>query len=138
MVVSRSLPFYLLDAGERNHNLDELAQRYLNHTNITIESLIGTGKNQKRMDEAPIASVALYAAEDADVALRLVDLLEPKLGEQGLEPLFRDVEMPLVEMVEHMVRQGFSKPWHRQLFDLVAAPEEVLPALRRQRMPAFS
>ena len=45
---------------------------------------------------------------------------------------------PLVEMVEHMVRQGFSKPWHRQLFELVATPAEVLPAPKRQQMPAFS
>ena len=43
---------------------------------------------------------------------------------------------PLVEMVEHMVRQGFSKPWHRQLFTLVNTPEEILPALRAQTMPA--
>ena len=100
------LAAYLLDAGERNHNLDELAQRYLNHTNITIESLIGTGKNQKRMDEAPVASVALYAAEDADVALRLVDLLEPKLSEQELEPLFRDVEIPLVEVLVDLEATG--------------------------------
>ena len=47
---------YLLDAGERNHNLDELAKRYLNHTTIKIDELIGTGKNQKRMDEVPLAA----------------------------------------------------------------------------------
>ncbi len=93
------LAAYLLDAGERNHNLDELAQRYLNHTNITIESLIGSGKNQRRMDEAPVKDVTHYAAEDADVALRLVDLLEPRLAEQGLTDLFRTVEMPLVDVL---------------------------------------
>ena len=49
---------YLLDAGERNHNLDELAKRYLDHTTIKISELIGTGKNQKRMDEVPVAQVA--------------------------------------------------------------------------------
>lgn len=93
------LAAYLLDAGERNHNLDELAQRYLNHTNITIESLIGSGKNQRRMNEAPVKDVTKYAAEDADVALRLVDLLEPRLAEQGLTELFRTVEMPLVDVL---------------------------------------
>ena len=66
---------YLLDAGERNHNLDELASRYLNHTTTKIEALIGSGKNQKRMDEVPVAEITHYAAEDADVALRLVPLL---------------------------------------------------------------
>ena len=47
---------YLLDAGERNHNLDELASRYLNHTTTKIDTLIGSGKNQKRMDEVPVAA----------------------------------------------------------------------------------
>ena len=97
---------YLLDAGERNHNLDELAQRHLNHTNITIESLIGTGKNQKRMDEVPVKLIGDYAAEDADVALRLVEKLEPKLVEEGLEPLFETVEMPLVEVLVDLERTG--------------------------------
>ncbi|MCE9605905.1 MAG: DNA polymerase I [Planctomycetia bacterium] len=97
---------YLLDAGERNHNLDELAQRHLNHTNITIESLIGTGKNQKRMDEVPVPLIEKYAAEDADVALRLVEKLEPKLAEDGLEPLFHTVEMPLVEVLVDLERTG--------------------------------
>ena len=46
---------YLLDAGQRNHNLDELARRYLDHTTIKISELIGKGKNQKRMDEVPVA-----------------------------------------------------------------------------------
>ena len=48
------LASYLLDAGERNHNLDELAARYLNHSTTTIDQLIGTGKQQKRMDEVPL------------------------------------------------------------------------------------
>jgi DNA polymerase-1 len=101
------LAAYLLDAGERNHNLDELAQRHLNHTNIKIESLIGTGKNQRRMDEAPVADVAKYAAEDADVALRLVDLLEPKLRATGdLEKLFHDVEVPLIDVLADLESTG--------------------------------
>jgi DNA polymerase-1 len=97
---------YLLDAGERNHNLDELAQRHLDHKNITIESLIGTGKNQKRMDEVPVADIAKYAAEDADVALRLVEKLEPKLKQENLETLFNTVEMPLVEVLVDLERTG--------------------------------
>jgi DNA polymerase-1 len=100
------LAAYLLDAGERNHNLDELAQRYLNHTNITIESLIGSGKNQRTIDQASIADVTKYAAEDADVALRLVDLLEPKLADQGLTELFRTVEMPLVQVLVDLESTG--------------------------------
>lgn len=100
------LAAYLLDAGERNHNLDELALRHLNHSNITIESLIGTGKNQKRMNEVPVSAVTAYAAEDADVALRLVDLLEPKLREAGLEKLFREVELPLIDVLADLETTG--------------------------------
>ena len=48
---------YLLDAGQRNHNLNDLAKRYLNHATIKIEELIGSGKHQKRMDEVPVAQV---------------------------------------------------------------------------------
>ncbi|HZL90169.1 MAG TPA: DNA polymerase I [Pirellulaceae bacterium] len=97
---------YLLDPGERSHNLDDLARRHLSHTNITIESLIGSGKNQKRMDEVPVAAIAPYAAEDADVPLRLRKILEPRLENQGLVPLFRDLEMPLIEVLAELEYNG--------------------------------
>ena len=81
---------YLLDAGERNHNLDDLAERYLDHTTIKIGELIGKGKNQKRMDEVPVAQIGPYAAEDADVPLRLQPLLEARLDETGSTDAQRD------------------------------------------------
>jgi len=90
---------YLLDAGQRNHNLDELAQRYLHHTTIKISELIGTGRQQKRMDEVPTAQIADYAAEDAWVPFRLRPILAPRLAAAGLERLFHDVEIPLVEVL---------------------------------------
>ncbi len=62
----------------------ELAGRYLNHTTTKIEALIGSGKNQKRMDEVPLAEITHYAAEDADVALRLVPLLAARLERSQL------------------------------------------------------
>jgi DNA polymerase-1 len=97
---------YLLDAGERNHNLDELAHRYLDHSNIAITTLIGTGKDQKRMDEVPIRQVADYAAEDADVALRLTPILERKLQSNQLDRLFHDLELPLVDVLVEMESNG--------------------------------
>jgi DNA polymerase-1 len=97
---------YLLDPGERNHNLDDLARRHLGHENITIESLIGSGKTQKRMDEVPVAAVAQYAAEDADVPLRLTALLEPRLREQELADLFSDLEIPLIEVLAELEFNG--------------------------------
>jgi DNA polymerase-1 len=97
---------YLLDPGQRSHNLDELAERYLNHANIRIESLIGSGKQQRRMDEVPVALVTPYAAEDADVPWRLASLLEPRLAAEGLRELFHTLEMPLVEVLAELEFNG--------------------------------
>ena len=74
---------YLLDAGGRSHNLDDLAQRYLNHTTIKIDELIGKGRDQKRMDEVPVAQVATYAAEDADIPLRMQPILDEQARRNG-------------------------------------------------------
>lgn len=97
---------YLLEAGERNHNLDELALRYLNHRNIPISDLIGSGRQQKRMDEVPVAQVVQYAGEDADVPLRLMPILGARLDEAGLRKLFDEVEMPLVEVLAELESNG--------------------------------
>jgi DNA polymerase-1 len=99
---------YLLDAGERNHNLDELALRYLNHTTIKIEELIGTGRNQKRMDEVPISAITPYASEDADVALRLREPLAARMREANLEKLFDELEVPLVEVLVELEYNGIK------------------------------
>ncbi|QDU26446.1 DNA polymerase I [Anatilimnocola aggregata] len=97
---------YLIDPGERSHNLDDLAVRHLGHQNITIDTLIGTGKNQKRMDEVPVAIITQYAAEDADVPLRLKAVLEPRLAEQDLLPLFHELEIPLIDVLAEMEFNG--------------------------------
>lgn len=97
---------YLLDAGAREHNLDELAKRHLNHKTIKITDLIGKGKNQKRMDDVPVAEVAQYAGEDAWLPLRLRPVLENRLRAESLDRLFFDVEMPLVEVLAAMEYRG--------------------------------
>ncbi len=97
---------YLLDAGERNHNLDDLASRYLNHTTIKISELIGKGREQKRMDEVPVAQVATYAAEDADIPLRLQPLLVARLEEMDLTKLNETVEVPLIGVLADMEFTG--------------------------------
>lgn len=99
---------YLLDPGERSHNLDDLARRHLGHENITITSLIGSGKAQKRMDEVPVPDITKYAAEDADVPLRLKTFFEPRLEAQELVPLFRDLEMPLIDVLAEMEFNGIQ------------------------------
>jgi DNA polymerase-1 len=97
---------YLLDPGERNHNLDDLAKRYLNHDTIKIEELIGKGKEQKRMDQVPVELITRYAAEDADVPMRLLGTLERRLQEEGLSELFATLEMPLVEVLVELEFNG--------------------------------
>ena len=99
---------YLLDAGQRNHNLDELARRYLGHTTIKISELIGTGKNQKRMDEVPVRQVADYAGEDALLPLRLRPILAAKLAETSLEKLCTEVELPLIEVLAELEYNGIK------------------------------
>jgi DNA polymerase-1 len=97
---------YLLDPGERSHNMDDMARRHLAHQTITIDQLIGSGKGQKRMDEVPVELITQYAAEDADVPLRLMELLAPRLTQQGLDSLFHDLEMPLIEVLAELEFTG--------------------------------
>jgi len=97
---------YLLEAGGRNHGLDDLARRYLHHTKVKISELIGSGKNQRRMDEVPVEQVTAYAAEDADVPLRLRPLLERRLEESDLKELFTTLEMPLIDVLVEMEYNG--------------------------------
>lgn len=97
---------YLLHAGERSHNLADLSSRYLNHAVIPITDLIGKGKKQLCMDQVPTAKVAEYSGEDADVAWRLLDLIEPQLAAQGLKKLYDEVEIPLIEVLAELEFNG--------------------------------
>ena len=97
---------YLLDAGDRNHGLDDLAKRYLDHNTIKIAELIGTGKNQKRMDEVPVAQVADYAAEDALLPWLLRPLLARQLAETGLDGLYAELELPLIDVLAELESNG--------------------------------
>jgi DNA polymerase-1 len=99
---------YLLDPGERNHGLDDLSRRYLNHKMIKITELIGSGKNQRRMDEILVSDVTAYAAEDADVPVRLIPILEKRLQDEGLTQLFQDLEMPLIDVLADLEFNGIK------------------------------
>jgi DNA polymerase-1 len=99
---------YLLDAGQRNHNLDDLAKRYLNHATTKIEELIGAGKNQKRMDQVPVQDVTAYAGEDALLPVRLQPILAGRLTEAALGDLFANVEMPLIDVLVEMECNGIK------------------------------
>jgi DNA polymerase-1 len=110
---------YLLHAGERSHSMEVLARQHLHHEVIPITDLIGKGKKQLRMDEVPTARVAEYSGEDADVAWRLCEVLEPQLGEtrrsgnqaacdpgSALRALYDDLEIPLIEVLAELEFNG--------------------------------
>jgi DNA polymerase I len=97
---------YLLHSGERTHNLDELARKYLRHKNVSITELIGKGKTQKSMAEVPTDQVCGYASEDADVAWRLTNLLEAEVEKEGLRKLYDDLEIPLIEVLADLEATG--------------------------------
>ena len=92
---------------ELRHNMDYMAEVYLNYKTIHIDELIGPkGKNQKSMRDLPPTDVYEYAAEDADITLRLKNVLEPKLKEADVEHLFYDIEMPLMPVLAEMEMNG--------------------------------
>ncbi len=96
---------YLLDPESR-HNMNFLAEKYLNYRPIEIETLIGKGARQLRMDQVAVARVAEYAAEDADVTLRLKQTLYPLVEEQGFLTLYRSIEEPLISVLADMEWEG--------------------------------
>jgi DNA polymerase-1 len=99
---------YLLESGERNHNLDQLSQRLLGHEMIPITALIGKGKAQRRMDEVDVAKVAEYAGEDADATWRIESILAPNVRADGLWDLYAELERPLVSVLARMERAGVA------------------------------
>ena len=93
---------YLLQPEQR-HNMDYLAEIYLGYKTIHIEELIGPkGKGQRSMRDVAPEQVYPYAAEDADITLQLKNRLEGELAREGMEPLFYDIEMPLVRVLAEM------------------------------------
>ena len=99
------LAHYLLEPEQR-HNMDYLAEVYLNYITIPIEDLIGKGRMKKTMREVPVSLVKEYAAEDADITLQLYEKLMPLLKENGVEKLFYEIEMPLVPVLSRMEANG--------------------------------
>ena len=97
---------YLLQP-EQYHNMDFMAEVYLNYNTVHIDELIGPkGKTQKSMRELAPNDVYAYACEDADITLQLKNVLEPKLKEVGVDQLFHEVEMPLIPVLAEMECNG--------------------------------
>ncbi len=100
------LESYVLNSTGR-HNMDDLAKRYLGHQTITFEEIAGKGKNQLTFNQIPLEKAAEYAAEDADVTMKLQQVLWEKLSkEPTLEKLFKEIELPLLGVLSRMERRG--------------------------------
>ena len=97
---------YLLDAGARSHSLDVLIGKYLGIKSIPISDLIGSGKQQKNMIDIPVEKVAEYASEDADLTLRIADLITERLKSEGLFDLYWNLERPLILILAEMEQTG--------------------------------
>ncbi len=97
---------FVLEAGQHNHGMDELSQLHLGHTPVPIKELIGTGKSQITFDQTPIDKATRYAAEDADVTLRLWQRLKPRLSRESVTTVYETMDRPLIRVVADMERAG--------------------------------
>ena len=105
---------FALDAGRGEegmgggHGMDELSQRHLGHTPIAFKDVCGTGKKAISFGEVPLEDATRYAAEDADVTLRLYRVLKPRLAEEGGTRIYERVDRPLIPVVARMEREGIK------------------------------
>jgi DNA polymerase-1 len=99
---------YALDAGRQGHGMNDLAKTWLGHEPITYKSLTGSGKSQITFDNVQIDKATAYAAEDADVTLRLWRRLKPRLAAEGLSTVYETLERPLVEVLTRMEARGIA------------------------------
>ncbi|MFN2327438.1 MAG: DNA polymerase I [Chromatocurvus sp.] len=101
------LESYVLDSTATRHDMDSLALKYLGHKTIHFEDVAGKGAKQITFDQVSLEQAGPYAAEDADVCLRLHEVLWPRLeAEPGLRSVFEEIELPLVSVLSKIERQG--------------------------------
>ncbi|WP_170459659.1 DNA polymerase I [Ruegeria arenilitoris] len=99
---------YAMHAGEHGHGMDTLSERYLGHTPIPIKPLLGSGKSAITFDKVPIDEATAYAAEDADITLRLWKLFKPQLHRVQVTTVYETLERPLVPVLAEMEMHGIK------------------------------
>ncbi len=99
---------YTLDAGINRHNLDTLSQIHLNHKTITYKELVGTGKNKLNFSDIELNKATEYAAEDADITLRLYNYLKERLNEEKLNKIYEVFEKPMVKLLSKLELNGIK------------------------------
>jgi DNA polymerase-1 len=100
------LASYVLDANRSSHAIEEIALEYLGYKALTQEDICGTGQKALALPHLPAAALLSFAGERSDLAWQLHEALEPRLREDRLEPLFRDLELPLVPVLADIERHG--------------------------------
>jgi DNA polymerase-1 len=99
---------YALDAGRGSHSMDELAERHLGHSPISFKQVAGSGKSEISFDLVAMPEATKYAAEDADITLRLWKILKPRLASEKITTVYETLERPLVEMLVDMEQAGIK------------------------------
>ncbi len=99
---------YVLDAGRGPHGMDPLSEKWLGHTPITFDDVTGKGKARITFDRVPLDRATAYAAEDADVTLRLWQVLKPRLAAEGMATVYETLERPMVPVLAAMERRGIA------------------------------
>ena len=99
---------YVLEGGLHRHGMDELASIHLDHQTIKFKDVAGSGKNALSFDQVPLDQAGPYAAEDADITLRLHRLLKPRLVKEHMVTIYERYERPLVGVLERMERTGIK------------------------------
>ncbi|TNF60541.1 MAG: DNA polymerase I [Rhodobacteraceae bacterium] len=99
---------YALHGGEHGHGMDTLSERYLGHTPIPIKPLLGSGKSARTFDHVPIDEATAYAAEDADITLRLWQLFKPQLHQARVTTVYETLERPMVPVLARMEMAGIK------------------------------
>ncbi|MAS87862.1 MAG: DNA polymerase I [Micavibrio sp.] len=99
---------YVLDGSSKKHNMDALSEELLGHVPISFKEVAGTGKAQKTFDEVPIEDALNYAAEDADITLRLWHALKPRLAQEQMVSVYEQIERPLISVIAQMELDGIK------------------------------
>ncbi len=97
---------YVLDGAAHGHGMDELAELFCGHTTIKYSDVTGTGKNQVTFDRVPLDKARDYAAEDAEITLRLHHILKPRLAPEHMAAVYEDIERPLISIIAQMEMAG--------------------------------
>ena len=99
---------YAINGGKHNHGMDYLSERYLDHKPISIKTLLGSGKSAITFDKVSISNAVKYAAEDADITLRLWKLFKPMLHESNVTKVYETLERPLIPVLAKMEMNGIK------------------------------